>query len=467
MEEALADLPTPSLPCYPPTILKDLKTAASKWRHKAACLFILWGALAVIAPLAWADSPPSTIYGKGSQAFEAGNYETALKAFLQARAEGLDRPKLDYNLGVTYFKLARYEEARKAFLASAAAERMAPLAHYNLGLVALKQEKRREARQWFEKSLAESDNPKLQTLASAMISQMDEVTRQAPPSGWSGFISGSAGFDSNVTLVSDSETIVSSDKNDQFLDFFAYGKARFAKNRNHSNNFEASLYILKYMELSDFDTSSARLGGSLERKWKSWQLKSGLHYVNTRLDNEGYTHSGLLNMRGLRKLHDNHLLGLRYEFSYIDDLDTRFNFLQGWRQKTEVESTWLLRNKRFKLTYQLELNNRRDIDTSRYISFSPTRHRFRLRSEFQLDPQAEGTIDLRYRYSRYNDATDLADGSHQTRRESRYQVVLSISQNLKRGRTFSTEYRYIHNTSNFRIYDYNQHLLTVNLSWPW
>lgn len=434
----------------------------------AACLFVLCYGLAAVAPhQAWAAGPPPAVYEEGSKAFAAGDYETALKAFLQARAQGLDTPKLDYNLGVTYFRLARYDEAREAFLASARTEEMTPLAHYNLGLVALKQKQRTEARTWFEKTLAESDNPKLQTLANAMLSQMDETTRQAPPSRWSGFISGSAGFDSNVTLVSDSETIVSSDKNDRFMDFFAYGKARFAEDRSHANNLEASLYILKYMELSDFDTSSARLGGSLDRKWRAWQLSSGLHYVNTRLDNKGYTQSGLFNMRGIRKLRDNHLLGLRYEYSVIDDLDKRFAFLQGWRQKAEAESIWLLGNKRFRLSYQMELNNRRDIDAVRYVSFSPTRHRFRLRSEFQLDPQATAVIDLRYRYSRYNDSTELADGTHQTRRESRYQVALSIIQNLQRGGTFSTEYRYIHNTSNFRIYDYNQHLLTINLSWPW
>ena len=444
-----------------------LKTATRIWQGVSVWPLILFLGLAACAFQTWAAEPPITSYETGSQAFAAGDYEAALKAFLEARAQGLDSPKLDYNLGVTYYKLSRYEEARKAFLASARGADMAPLAHYNLGLVALKEEKHEEARTWFARTLEESDNPKLQSLASAMIEQMDQTVQHAPPSRWSGFISGSAGFDSNVTLVSDSETIVSSDKNDQFLDFFAYGKARFAADGTRSNNLEASLYILKYLELSDFDTSSARLGGSMERKWHGWQMNSGLHYVNTRLDNEGYTQSGIFSLRGRRKLHDNHLLGFRYEYSYIDDLDRRFAFLQGWRQKTEAESTWLHTNNRLKLSYQLELNNRRDIDTSRYISFSPTRHRFRLRSEFQLDPQAEGSIDLRYRYSRYNDPTELTDGTHQIRRESRYQVVLSLTQNLKRGRSFTTEYRYIHNTSNFRIYDYNQHLLTVNMAWPW
>ncbi len=443
-----------------------MKTPFSAWRPLAACLILGCG-LVFTGPRAWADTQSPSPYETGSRAFSAGHYDDALKAFLEARTQGFSSPKLDYNLGVTYYKLARYAEARKAFLASARNPDMAPLAHYNLGLVALKQEKRPEARAWFERTLEESDNPKLRTLASSMLDQMDAEVHPAPIPRWSGFISGSAGFDSNVTLVSDSETIVSSDKNDQFFDFFAYGKARFAADGPRSNNLEASLYILKYMKLSDFDTSSARLGGSLERKWGSWQTNSGLHYLNTRLNNQGYTQSGVFSLRGRRKLHDNHLLGLRYEYSYIDDLDRRFAFLQGWRQKAEAESTWVLSGKRLRMSYQLELNDRQDIDAARFISFSPTRHRFRLRGEFRLDSLAEAAIDLRYRYSRYNDPTELADGSHLTRRESRYQVVLSLTQNLRRKRAFTTEYRYIHNTSNFRIYDYNQHLLTVNLAWPW
>ena len=183
--------------------------------------------------------------------------------------------------------------------------------------------------------------------------------------------------------------------------------------------------------------------------------------------NEGYTQHGSASIRARRKLQDNHQLGLRYEYSYISDLDRQYSFLKGWRQKAMLESIWLFKNNRIQFSYQLELNNRRDITSPRTISFSPTRNSFRIRSDFQLDPQADASIDLRYRYSQYNDPTELANGSDKTRRESRYQIAFGITQNLKKGRAFSTEYRYIHNTSNFRFYDYNQHLFTINFLWPW
>ncbi len=449
-----------------------MQTLSQTMGKVMACLLTLFSLAAVSLNTPANDTLPD-VYQDGSRAFNAGDYETALAAFLKARAQGIDTASLHYNLGVTYFKLERYEEARGAFLASAESDEMAPLAHYNLGLVALKQGQKEDARHWFQKTLADTQNPKLQRMASTMLAPLiDANTGTAsqaspPPPIWSGFVSGGGGFDSNVTLLSDSETIISTEKNDQFIDFFASANARLPGNKNYTSNLDASLYMVKYAELSTFDTSSLRLGGSLDHSLKKWQLNSGLHYFNTRLDNKGYTQRSSASIRARRKLQDNHRLGLRYEYSYIDDLDRQFSFLRGWRQKAMIESMWLFRNKRIQFSYQLELNDRRDITSPRFTSFSPTRNSFRVRGDFQLDPQADASIDLRYRYSQYNDPTELADGSDKTRRESRYQVAVSITQNLKKGRAFSAEYRYIHNTSNFRFYDYNQHLFTINLLWPW
>jgi len=182
-------------------------------------------------------------YHRGGKAFNAGHYDTALQAFLEARRQGMKQSSLDYNLGVTYYKLTRFAEARKAFLAAARTSKMAPLAHYNLGLVALKQQQRNAARRWFQRTLAESDNPRLRHLADAMLARSeshDNKQRQLPP--WWGFINAGGGYDSNVTLRSDSETLVTSDQNDYFLNLFGYGAKRVAGTRDHGFSVDGSLF---------------------------------------------------------------------------------------------------------------------------------------------------------------------------------------------------------------------------------
>jgi len=438
-------------------------------RKPHCCLRVLLCLLALCYCAALLADAALDAYHRGSKAFKAGHYEAALQAFLEARRQGISQNSLDYNLGVTYYKLARFPEARRAFLAAARTSKMAPLAHYNLGLVALKQQQRNAARRWFQRTLAESDNPRLRHLADAMLTRSeshDNKLRQLPP--WWGFITTGGGYDSNVTLQSDSETLVTSDQNDYFLNLFGYGAKRVAGTRDHGFSVDGSLYFLDYADLNAFDTTSFRAGGSLNHRRGRWRLNSGLHYVYTLLDKDKYTQTASLDFRAKTYLSRDQLLRLRYEVSFVDDLDKRFSFLDGWRHKARASSTWYLDNNlRLLLSYQLELNNREDLDTPRFISFSPTRHTLRLQGVAHFNPRYEAAADFRYRYSRYNDATVRVDGTDKTRKESRYRATLNFTRHLRRGWDISAEYRYTNNSSNFRRDDYHRHESSISLLIPW
>ncbi|MFQ5487686.1 MAG: tetratricopeptide repeat protein [Gammaproteobacteria bacterium] len=422
---------------------------------------LLFASLAALADVAL------DAYERGNKAFNAGHYQDALSAYLEAQAGGLRQNTLIYNIGVTHYKLQHYKKARRAFQDLLDDAQMAPLAYYNLGLVALKLDDKQEARRWFRRTIAESDSPKLRAAADAMVARLDGRKQSGKPSPWSGFVTIGGGYDSNVTLRSDSETLVASDQNDYFLELFAYGSGRVAGDRNRGANLEGSFYLLNYKDLNTYDTTSLRLGGSLDRRLDQWRLNSGLHYTRTLLDKNGYTHSAAFSLRGKRRLMRNQQLRLRYELSYIDDLDKRFSFLEGWRQKANASSLWNLDNKRLILAYQLELNDRKDLNTPRFISYSPTRHTLRLRGRIKFTPRYDASLDLRYRYSRYNDPSELADGSDKTRKENRYRATFDFSRYLKKGRTLTAEYRYTSNASNFRRYDYHRHEVMLNVLWPW
>jgi len=51
----------------------------------------------------------------GLEAYKNGEYETALKNFIDAQLEEPDRPEIYYNIGNAYYKLGNYEEAAKNY----------------------------------------------------------------------------------------------------------------------------------------------------------------------------------------------------------------------------------------------------------------------------------------------------------------------------------------------------------------
>ncbi len=52
---------------------------------------------------------------EGLKAYSNGEYEAALKNFIDAQLEEPDRPEIYYNIGNTYYKLGKYEEAAKNY----------------------------------------------------------------------------------------------------------------------------------------------------------------------------------------------------------------------------------------------------------------------------------------------------------------------------------------------------------------
>ena len=407
-------------------------------------------------------------FRRGNEAFNAGRFEEALTAYLQARDAGYAESRLTYNIGVTYYKLGRYRDAQRAFRSLLEDTEMAPLAAYNLGLTALKRDDSQEARSWFRFTERESDSPKLRAAAEAMVARIDGREANARPSIWSGFLVLGGGYDSNVILRSDSETITTSDQDDYFAELFAHGSGRVAGDRKRGLKLDGSLYYLDHRTLNTFDTTMLRAGAVVEQGMKHWRLDSGLHYAHTFLDKDGYTRSASLHLQGKRPYGRDLHLRLRYELSYIDDLDRRYDYLEGWRNKFRGSAVWRPDNRRrLDLLYQLELNNRRDSDGTRFISYSPTRHSLRAKARYKFNPRYEGTLDLRYRYSHYNDATELSGGGSRTREENRYRAIASLARHFSKGRSLIAEYRHTRNSSNFDRYDYHRNQFTVSVFWPW
>jgi len=111
--------------------------------------------------------------------------------------------------------------------------------------------------------------------------------------------------------------------------------------------------------------------------------------------------------------------------------------------------------------YQLELNNRRDLQQGgEFFSYSPTRHS--LFATVALPSVGGWQTDVRgeYRASRYKDPYRLDGGTFEVAREDdRYGFALRASRDLSaRWRVF-IDYSYYRNESNLNGYDYDRHQL--------
>lgn len=92
---------------------------------------------------------------EGNALFEKGEYEAALRRYLEAQQEGQPRPELHFNAGDALYKQEKYAEALQEMGRATEGTHpdMSAAAHYNLGNALFRQEKFQEAVGAYKKSL--------------------------------------------------------------------------------------------------------------------------------------------------------------------------------------------------------------------------------------------------------------------------------------------------------------------------
>ncbi len=92
---------------------------------------------------------------EGNALFEKGEYEAALRRYLEAQQEARSRPELHFNAGDALYKQGKYAEAMQEMGRATEGTHpdMSAAAHYNLGNALFRQEKFQEAVGAYKKSL--------------------------------------------------------------------------------------------------------------------------------------------------------------------------------------------------------------------------------------------------------------------------------------------------------------------------
>jgi hypothetical protein len=391
-------------------------------------------------------------FDQGVQAFRAGDYEGALRSFLDARAIGLDTGGLHYNLGATYYRLGRYADAGREFQALTRNAQWAPLAHYNLGLTAQRQGLRREAIGHFAQARRATADPNLRILADTAIERLGGL----PPQRASAVAALALGYDSNVILSSDAGQLGVSNKSDEFAEALASASLPVFGNGESGWRAHGGFVIRKYRTLKEFDPTDLQAGLSRETDSGHSQTSAGAYVDATYVGGRLFERAAVLDARARGRLDSGRELRGGYQLGKING-GAGFEYLDGWQQRISGEAALALTRAIVRVGLQIELNNREDFrQGSEFASYSPTRGS--LFASLTLFGAGGWGADLlgEYRASRYNDPHRFSDGTEVRREEDRGLAAVRVSRSLGTHWRVFADYSYTRNQSTLDIYDYRR-----------
>ena len=383
-----------------------------------------------------------TEFEQGVEAFRAGDYARAVKAFEQARAAGEESAALYYNLGVSYYQLGDYGRAEPAFRQILGVKAMAPLAAYNIGLVKNRQGLEDEAVVWFRRAYRESSDPKLRELARGALATLDRgpATVGGPLRYAEAGLS--YGYDSNIVDPVDAGTETS----DTFLEYYATAGLDLGRSVSLTGLFLGQ----DYLSTNAYDLDFLSLELQKTFPVADWRFGFGPLYSTSTMGDLALQDALGFRLDLSRELAGGDRLLFRYRYEKISSSDRPY--LEGWLQKIALEYAGGAAG--YRVGYELEFNDRTDSATA---SYSPTRHGFFSRFQYPLSRRWEASAMARLRHSSYPELAGIS--RKDTQATLRTGLEFAVSRWLK----FLAEFSYENNRSNIDAYDYARSVLLAGV----
>lgn len=422
-----------------------------RWWLAYVLLALTWLTTAVPAGAEAPDEERAQAqFSAGASAFAAGDYATALDAFVAARDAGMPGPAVHYNIGVCAWRLALLDEAESAFLIVAESPEMAALAHYNLGLISLRRGDEDAAREWFILARDGSREESLRRLATARLGPEDAVPPPPPAASWQQvtLFGAQAGYDDNVTLIQDGELLGIPGDESAFSEFQLAMLGSFGEQLR----IEASGYVLQYATLDEFDQAGAQLGARLGRRFGEWVGDAGIHLGHSRLDHQGLEDRYGLTFTAARPLPQEWSLRLRYRYEEIDG-KAPFQALTGSRHLAGVRAVRKVAAHSVQLELQIETNDRRA------DSVSPTRSQLETEWTTELRRNLQSQLGATWRHSRFD---RTGDGGYSERWSM---LFAGLAGDLPRNWEWMIRYDWTHNSSAIEEFRYTRNRLFAGVQW--
>lgn len=411
-------------------------------------------ALAVLALVltepAAAATAAAEAFGAAARHFEQGDYALALERFRAAERAGLESAALRYNIGVCEYRTGAFAAAASSFRRLAAEyPALEPLAQYNLGLSLVRQARYPPAAAAFERARETGD----ETVARLADTMLERLARRGhirqSASGqrrWSAYAGFGIGYDDNVALLDDSG-ISSGITNDSGFAAFS-GRAEFAPGIPGNAVIDASLYAVRYPDVSGFDQDVARIEVLWPVTAGDWRIDLGPRYSHSTLDGDGYERRVGLAADARRLLGAGRFLRIRVVHEEIGELDPDFNFIAGSHQVAAVRYAQELDTARLSLQYEFIVDDRDG------EQISATRNRLGAGLRWRSGDDWSFGVDLSYRASRFDDTLP-------TRDEDLFEAGFTLSRELAAGWEVSGSYRWSNNDSDVDAFAYRRHRLLL------
>lgn len=413
-------------------------------RPASVCLSLLL--LLVLADLACAAAADD--FEAGTQAFERGEYASALVFFEGARDAGLEGPAVHYNIAVSRYRLQRYEAAGRTFaLISDRYPMMRGLAEYNLGLVAWRLGNDAAARTHFLNAYEMSpDNRTIRVLASRRLRESEPDARTA--ARWTGAVGVRGGHDDNVALRDEAVLPAGGAGDSPTADLFA--SVRGPWTGRNGFRVEGSAYLVRYFDADEFDQSEISAGVFYDWRRGDWRLQGGMRAGAGSLGGDAFDRKIGAHGRLLRYLGGNGLIDVRYAYDDVTDADSRFAGIDGSRQQLDVRYRWYRDDHRVQLRYQAEINDRAD------PGVSPDRNR--LSADYRFQPETGFGYEAGFDWRR-SDYSELAV----PREEDLFTLRAAVGYALSARSMVLLELRASENDSTDETFSYDRNQITFGL----
>lgn len=391
-------------------------------------------------------------FAAGSRAFQAGDWEQALRQFRSARDAGMQGPAVWYNIGVAQYRLGRLAEAVETF--RSIADRfpdMAPLAQYNAGLALAKQARFEEAEAALLQASRDGD-AKVARLAGAML---DRLPRQAAGSpggsregGWTGFTDFSAGFDDNVALLDDTVLPAGDSADSPFLQFYGHAGTPATSGGWRATG---SAYAVRYPDAGQFDQNVLRLGAGRLWLWRDWRVEAGPHVSYSTLDGDGFERRLGGTLAVSRAFGPDVRFTAQVALEDVSEVESRFGFVAGTRRMLELRLQRSVRDGRILLEYEWTGDDRAA------ASVSPVRHELVAGYRHWIGDAWSAEAAVAFRSSRYDDLALPRD-------EDRRELSLALSRDLPGDWQLTGQYRLSDNDSNVDGFGYSRSRLAIGVN---
>ena len=197
------------------------------------------------------------------------------------------------------------------------------------------------------------------------------------------------------------------------------------------------------------------VGAEYRRKTGDWRLDYRIEVGTSNFAGEDYVDTAAAILSGRTDLNENRELRLRLTLEDITEGASEFAFLDGSRAELWVSYRIDADRREYRLEYGLEVNDRENTASE---SFSPTRHRVRLRYFDSISERARLGASFEFRDSDYEGVSGYS------RRDERSRVRLEGSYKLDQTWTTQAELTYTDNDSSEDGSAYHKYQMLVSVN---